>query len=114
MPFVEVHDSQLPPCTSNTSTAFTLDAANALKAGSTVWIVGLKGQPELNGRKGVCGAFDQAAGRWEVRLHASVINYVERNLEVKLPNERAVKVRPTHPQANLEPTNPFTAFRRTS
>ena len=44
-------------------------------------------------QRSVCGAFDQAAGRWEVRLHASVINYVERNLEVKLPNERAVKVR---------------------
>ena len=91
--FVKVVEGQvLPPCLSNTSTAFTLDASNALKPGSTVWLVGLKGQPELNGRKGVCGTFDQAAGRWEVRLQASVINYVERDLTVELPNEREVKV----------------------
>lgn len=75
-----------------------------VKEGSTVCIVGLKSQPELNGRHGVVGPFDAVSGRFSVRLPPSALSDTSGGL-TELKNERHVKVKPLNLQnySNLKP-----------
>lgn len=43
-------------------------AAGAAHEGLKVWLSGLRAKPELNGRQGVLGAFDEGKGRWQVLM----------------------------------------------
>ena len=45
--------------------------SSAVQEGSRVRIESLQSKPELNGRMGVCGAFNQENGRWTVRIDAN-------------------------------------------
>ena len=57
-------------------------------SGSRVYIFGLKGRPELNGRCGVAGRFDAAKGRYEVAVEGEA---------------EAVLLKPANLQEVLEP-----------
>ena len=45
-------------------------AAFAMQPGAAVMLTGLAAKPELNGAEGVLGSFDEAVGRWQVKLTA--------------------------------------------
>jgi len=57
-----------PPACAAPTICFT---SSAVQEGSRVRIESLQSKPELNGRMGVCGAFNQENGRWTVRIDAN-------------------------------------------
>ena len=57
-----------PPACAAPTICFT---SSAVQEGSRVRIESLQSKPELNGRMGVCGAFNQENGRWAVRIDAN-------------------------------------------
>ena len=63
-----------------------------------VQVVGLKGQPELNGQVGACGDFNEAKGRYPVKLEGGEAVLIKMMNLVAIDDE----VAPPPPPSSIE------------